>query len=180
MKRFLWVFLFLFFTGCATGGEPGSTSKAPENFTVKIPEQWIRLNLPDSFMCSKDGPFEQYIYIQQRHVSDPFPHAKKSLTSGMKPAELAELLIREISSDPGILDLQVIDSRTAKVNHHDGFKMLFTYKVKDGNSFKTLYYGFLLGDWYYGIRYNADVSRYSDDDVRRFEEMVKSLVVKGA
>jgi hypothetical protein len=179
MKKFLWAFLLLFLSACATGGETPNARKAPENFTVKIPEQWIRLNVPDTFMCSKDGPFEQYIYIQQRHVSDPFPHAKKPLTPGMKAGELAELVIQEISSDPGVFDFRAIDTKQAKVNHHDGFKILFTYKLKDGNSFKTLYYGFLLGDWYYGIRYNADVSRYSEDDVRVFEEMVKSLVVKG-
>jgi hypothetical protein len=77
MKRFLWLFLLLF-SACAAG-QPGSSGKAHEDFTVKIPEQWMRLNVPDSFMCSKEGPYEQYIYIQQRHVSDPLPHAKKSL-----------------------------------------------------------------------------------------------------
>ena len=174
MKKFLWLFLFLL-TACATAGQP-----APENFTVKIPEQWMRLNVPDSFMCSKDGPFEQYIYIQQRHVNDPFPHAKKTLTPGMKSSELAEVLIREISADPGVLDLQVIEKGTAKVNQHNGFKMVFTYKVKEGYNFKTLYYGFLAGDWFYGIRYNADVNRYSEEDVKVFEEMMRSFVVKGA
>jgi hypothetical protein len=58
--------------------------------------------------------------------------------------------------------------------------MIFTYKVKEGYSFKTLYYGFLSGDWFYGIRYNADVNKYCDGDVRAFEEMMKSFVPKGA
>src|SRR4030043_1144243 len=108
MKRFLWLCLLLF-SACATAGQSGSNGKAHEDFTVKIPEQWIRLNVPDSFMVSKDGPFEQYIYIQQRHVSDPLPHAKKSLAPGMKPAQLADVLIREISADPGVLNLRVIE-----------------------------------------------------------------------
>jgi hypothetical protein len=179
MKRFLWLFLLLF-SACATAGQPGNSGKAHEDFTVKIPEQWMRLNVPDSFMCSKEGPYEQYIYIQQRHVSDPLPHAKKSLAPGMKPTELADVLIREISADPGVLDLKVIETKAAKVNHHDAFKMIFTYKIKEGYSFKTLYYGFLAGDWFYGIRYNADVNKYCDGDVRAFEEMMKSFVPKGA
>lgn len=179
MRKFLWLSLFLL-TACATVGQPGGTGKAPEDFAVKIPEQWMRLNVPDSFMCSKDGPFEQYIYIQQRHVNDPFPHVKRALTPGMKPAELSEVLVREISTDPDVLDLQVMETGAAKVNHHDGFRMIFTYKVKGGYSFKTLYYGFLAGDWFYGIRYNADVNRYCDEDVRVFEEMMKSFVAKGA
>src|SRR5512139_1604881 len=113
MKRFLWLFLLLF-SACAAG-QSGSSGKAHEDFTVKIPEQWIRLNVPDSFMCSKEGPYEQYIYIQQRHVSDPLPHAKKSLAPGMKPTELAEVFIREISADPGVLDLKVVETKAAKV-----------------------------------------------------------------
>ena len=179
MKRFLWLFLLLL-TACATAGQPGTGGKAAEDFAVKIPEQWTRLNVPDSFMCSKDGPFEQYIYIQQRHVSDPFPHVKRTLTPGMKPAELAEVLIREISADPAVLDLRVLETAAAKVNRHDGFKMVFTYKVKEGYSFKTLYYGFLSGNWFYGIRYNADVNRYCDEDIRAFEEMMKTFEPKGA
>jgi hypothetical protein len=177
MKRILWLSLFLL-TACATAGQPGGN--AHEDFTVKIPEQWMRLNVPDSFMVSKDGPFEHYIYIQQRHVNDPLPHARKCLTPGMKPAELADVLIQEISSDPGVLDLQVVESGVAQVSHHDGFKMIFTYRVKEGYNFKTLYYGFLSGDWFYGIRYNADVNKYCDEDVRVFEEMMKTFVPKGA
>jgi hypothetical protein len=176
MKKFSCVFLFVFLTACVTAGP----SKAPDNFVVQVPEQWIKLNVSDCSMYSKDGPFEQYIFIQQRHVSQEFPHAKKTLSPGMTPKEVSDLLLLEIASDPGVLDLRVLEKGPAKVNSYDGFKAIFTYRVKDGYSFKTMIYGFLLGEWFYGIRYNADVNKFTDEDVRTFERMVKSLVIKGA
>jgi hypothetical protein len=176
MKRFLWVFLLVFLTACATAG----SSKAPDNLVVQMPEQWIKLNVSDCSMWSKDGPFEQYIFIQRRHVSQEFPHARKTLSPGMTPKEVSALFMQEIASDPSVLDLRILEKSLTKVNRYDGFKAVFTYRVKDGYKFKTMLYGFLLGEWFYGIRYNADVSKFTDEDVRTFEKMVKTFVIKGA
>ncbi|MBM3302003.1 MAG: hypothetical protein FJY85_18885 [Deltaproteobacteria bacterium] len=131
-------------------------------------------------MYSKEGPFDQYIFIQQRHVSQEFPNARKTLSSRMTPREVSDLFLLEIASDPGVLDLRILETGPAKINNYDGFKAVFTYRVKDGYRFKTMLYGFLLGEWFYGIRYNADVSKYTEEDIRTFEKMVKTLVIKGA
>jgi hypothetical protein len=176
MKRFSWVFLFVFLAACATAG----SGKVPENFVVQVPEKWKKLNVSDCSMYSKEGPFEQYIFIQQRHVSQEFPHAKKTLSPRMRPNEVSDLLLQEIASDPGVLDLRVLEKRPAKVNSYDGFKAVFTYRIKEGYHFKTVIYGFLLGEWFYGIRYNADVNKFTDEDVKTFERMVKTLVIKHA
>jgi hypothetical protein len=176
MKRFSWVFLFVFLTACASAG----TGKAPDNFVVQVPQQWKKLNISNCSMYSKEGPFEQYIFIQQRPVSQEFPHAKKTLSPGMSPKEVSDLLLQEIASDPSVLDLRVLEKHPAKINSYAGFKAVFTYRVKDGYNFKTMMYGFLLGDWFYGIRYNADVKKFTAEDVRTFEKIVKTLVIKGA
>jgi hypothetical protein len=176
MKRLSCVFLFLFLTACATAG----LSNAPENFVVQVPNQWKKLNVADCSMYSKEGPFEQYIFIQQRPVNQEFPHARKALSPGMTPREVSDLFLQEIASDPGVLDLRVLEKHPAKINSYDGFKAVFTYKVKDGYNFKTMLYGFLWGDWFYGIRYNADVNKFCDEDVRTFEKIVKTFVIKGA
>jgi hypothetical protein len=176
MKRFSWLFLFVILTACATAG----SGNAPENFVVQVPDQWKKLNVADCSMWSKEGPFEQYIFIQQRPVSKEFPHAKKTLSLGMTPKEVSDLLLLEIASDPDVLDLRVLERGPAKINGYKGFKAIFTYRVKDGYNFKTVLYGFLQGDWFYGIRYNADVKKFCDEDVRTFEKMVKTFVIKGA
>jgi hypothetical protein len=179
MKKLLLLLALALLTACATAGQPGSTG-TPQNFFVQVPDQWTRLNVPDCFMCSKEGPFEQYIYVQQRHVSKEFPNAKKTLVPGMKPKQIADVIVQELSSDPDVLDLRIMERGLAKVNQYDGFKMLFTYRVKDGYSFKTLLYGFVHGDWYYAIRYNADVGKFSAEDIRVFEKIVKTFALKDA
>jgi hypothetical protein len=176
MKRLSWVFLFAILAACATAGPGG----APENFVVQVPQQWKKLNVADCSMYSKEGPFAQYIFIQQRPVGQEFPHAKKALSPGMTPKQVSDLFLQEIASDPGVLHLRVLEIHPAKINSYDGFKAVFTYNVKDGYRFKTMLYGFLQGDWFYGIRYNADVKKYSNEDVRTFEKIVKTFALKGA
>jgi hypothetical protein len=52
--------------------------------------------------------------------------------------------------------------------------MVFTYENREGLAFKTIYYGFLRGDWFYNLRYNAAENHYSESDVQTFERVLDS------
>ena len=95
----------------------------------------------------------------------------------MLPQETAEVILDEITSDRAVLNFQIVENFPAAVNGYDGFKLVFTYKTINGSKFKTLYYGFLQGDWFYSLRYNAADNRYSDKDVETFRRVLESFKI---
>jgi hypothetical protein len=165
-------------TSCASFGQGGNPSQtAPCNFTLEFPEEWRKVATGNYLMITKEGAFSQYILVQQRHVDRPFIHTKKRIDKGMLPQEAAEVILDEIHSDRAVLNFQVLENLPAAVNGYNGFRLVFTYKTKGGYKFKTLYYGFLQGEWFYSLRYNAADGRYSEKDVETFREVLESFKI---
>jgi hypothetical protein len=177
MKR--WASLLLLLTtACAPLHQNGDATQAgAQNFSIQMPEQWHELNTPRHLMLTKDGPFSQYILVQQRHLSEPFKHTKRKFRQGMLPQEAAEVVVAEITSDRAVLDFEVIENLPAQVGRFDAFKLVFTYRTTDGLKFKTIYYGVLPGNWYYGIRYNASDKYFTEQDIETFERFINSFAI---
>ena len=93
----------------------------------------------------------------------------------MLPQEAAQVIVDEISCDQSVLDFQMMENTPARVNEYEGFRILFTYKNRDGLTFKTAYYGFLIGDRFYSARYNAVQRYYFEKDRAAFEKVLQSL-----
>jgi hypothetical protein len=135
----------------------------------------MRLDVEPYLLISRDGPFLQYILVQERPVDRPFGHTHKKVRRGMLPQEAAEVIIDEIFSDQKVLDFQVLENSPATIDQHEGFRLIFTYKNREGLKFRTVYYGALTGEYFYSIRYNAAERHYFDKDIEIFEEVLKSL-----
>lgn len=180
MKRFVWA-LLLIVAACAPSHRfqveepPGSRS-----FSVALPELWRELNNPKYLILTKDGPFSQYILVQQRPVEKPFRHTKRMLDKDMLPQEAAEVVLDEIISDRTLLDFQLLENRPAVVNQYEGFRIVFSHRTADGVGFKTIYYGLVRGGWFYSIRYCASEGNYSEGDVKTFEKVVHSFYLTDA
>jgi hypothetical protein len=178
LKRFL-LSLFLLVAACAPswiqGG--GVYVSPPHKFSIQIPEGWMRLNIDDYLLISRDGPFLHYVLVQERPIEKPFAHTRKRLHKGMLPLEGAELLIDEMMSDQLIFNLRVMENSPAKIDGHDGFRLLFTYDDRDGLELKTIYYGFLAGESYYNLRYTAAKRGYFERDLNTFHKIVDSLQI---
>ncbi len=169
-----WIFLLLLLmTACA----PWHLHGEAQNFSIQMPQEWHRLNTPRHVILTKDGPFSQYILVQQRHLSEPFKHTKRKFRQGMLPQEAAEVIVAEITSDRAVLDFEVIENLPARVSRFDAFRLVFTYRTTDGLKFKTIYYGVLPGDWYYGIRYNASDGCFSEKDIETFERFIRDFSI---
>ena len=180
MKKLLCL-IFLFQASCASLGQPGNPSQsASRNFTLEFPEEWREVTTGKYLMITREGAFSQYILVQQRHVDQPFSHTKKKIDKSMLPQEAAGVILDEITSDRAVLNFHVLENLPAAVNGYNGFRLVFTYKTKGGYKFKTLYYGFLQGDWFYSLRYNAADGRYSDKDVETFKEVLESFKITAA
>ena len=155
-----------------------SLNNLPDNdFAVEIPEGWWKPKHIDKYLITKDGVFLQYVLIQQRPIDRPYRNTKKKLNKGMLPQEAAGVIIDEIASDRRIFNFNVIENAPAIIDGREGFKILFTFKDKKGSSFKTLYYGFIRGDSFYNLRYNAAMRHYFEKDITDFERILSSFKV---
>jgi hypothetical protein len=95
----------------------------------------------------------------------------------MLPQEAAGVIIDEIASDRRIYNFNVIENAPAIIDGREGFKILFTYKDKRGSTFKTLYYGFISGESFFNLRYNAAMRYYFEKDIADFEHILSSFKV---
>ena len=178
IKKFSWLLLFLI-TACAPWLPVGGPYESPcHRFSVVLPEKWMKLRAEHDLLLSKDGPFLQYVLIQERPIDRPFGHTRKTLHRGMLAQEAAQLIIDEISSDRSVNDFRVIQNRPARINGHSGFELVFTHKNRDGLVFKTRYYGIIAGDWFYAIRYNAAERHYFEKDIQTFESILSSFELR--
>ena len=89
MKKLMPFLTCLFFVfGCASMAQNNSLENLPDsNFSVEIPDGWWKPEHIDKYLVTKDGPFLQYVLIQERPINKPFKHTKKKIKSGMLPQE---------------------------------------------------------------------------------------------
>lgn len=180
MKKILW-FILMLVTACAPfatiGGEHGADTR---RFSIQYSKPWMKLNHRKHLVLTKDGPFSQYILVQQRPVDQPFKNTKRKLTKGMLPEEAARVILDEMASDRALTNFELLENHPVVVNHYDGFRIVFSYRTPDGISFKTIYCGLLKDEWFYSIRYNASEGHFSDTDVGTFEGILQSFEITEA
>lgn len=175
-KLFLASLLCLaFLTGCAT-----NPSSGPQNFSAHPPEKWHQVNTPKFYILTKDGPYSQYILVQQRPIDKPFAHTPKMLARTMSPGDAAAVFLEEMANDEAVCNFRLVENKPTLVNQHEAFKLVFTYEDKEGRRFKTYMYGFVNGNWFYSLRYNADRSLYCNQDIEEFQRFVWSFKINEA
>ena len=162
--------------GCASAAKNRSLKKLPDaGFSVNIPDGWWKPEFTSKYFITKDGPYLQYVLIQERPLNKSFRNTKKKIRSGMLPQEAAGIIIDELASDRLLMNFRLIENVPATVDGNAGFKILFTYRDKKESQFKILYYGFISGDYFYNLRYCAAERHYFDKDIADFDRMVSSF-----
>lgn len=177
MKRSLLIgVIIVIVAGCVPWIRTGGPYSAPaQNVTVELPDGWMRLNSEDYLLITRDGLMLEYILIERIYVEQNLRNTKKKFRRGMLPQELAGVILDNIDSDQDNLKMKVISNIPQKICGHSGFKSIFTFNNKDGLKYKSIYYGFMSGDYFYGIRYNASQRHYFARELETFKRVVDSL-----
>ena len=161
--------------GCASSAYKRSLEDLPKHdFSVTIPDGWWKPQYIKRYLITKDGAFQQYVLIQQRPIDRPFKKTGKTLRKGMLPLESAKIITDEIAADRNIMNFSIHENNPASIDGHAGFKILFSYRDKNGAEYKTLYYGFIRGESFFNIRYAAARQNY-DKDLADFNRILKSF-----
>ena len=135
----------------------------------------MRLTTPTYDMFSRDGPYLQYILLQERPLAIGFRYTRQKMEAAMLPHEMARVVIDSLSVDPHIRDFRLLENGPAMVGGHPGFKLIFTYQDVQGVDMQTLYYGTMHTDHYVNLRYNATQRHYFDMDRHTFDQVFQSL-----
>jgi hypothetical protein len=178
MKKVFWITLFLFAASCVACTHSGGLSKpASYSFTIDIPEGWRKIDNNRYLFVTKESPFLQYIMVQNRPIDRSFRYTKKKIKKEMLPEEAAQIIVDELISDQNLVKLKLLDNTPAEIKGHDGFKILYTYSDSKGQTFKTLYYGFIKADTFFNLRFTAVDRLYFQRDIGAFKRMLNSFQV---
>jgi hypothetical protein len=172
---FVWVVATLMLTACA-----GPWIKAPDHlsepqWSITSPEGWMQLSTQESEMLSKDGPYLEYILIQSRALAQRFRFTNQKLKPDMLPHEAAQVVTDNMRSDPLIRQLRLLASEPAMVGGYAGFRLIYSYQDPNGVETKTIYYGVILPNRFFNLRYTAAQRYYFDKELPAFNEVFDSL-----
>lgn len=163
---------------CAPWTRVGGLYKSDShNYAADLPQGWMQWNKGENLLITRDGALLQNIQILRLSIEKPLKYTKKKFSRGMLPQEVAETIFDDLATSQDILNLNLLENSPAKIGGFDGFKIVYTYKTKDNLKMKSIYCGFMLGDWLYGINYNAAQRYYFDKDVQTFQAVLKSFKV---
>jgi hypothetical protein len=175
MKKLL-VILLLLTAGCAAWTRVGGVyTSDSQNYSVDLPQGWMRWAQGEHLLISRDGVLLQNIQVVRHNVKDPLNHTKKKLTKGMMVQETAEIILDNVASNPEITDFRVLENSPMIIGGVPGFRAVYAYKNKDGLKCKSVCCGLLLGEWLYGMTYNAAERYYFDRDIGTFNRIVESF-----
>jgi hypothetical protein len=177
MRKLLILCLLGVISCAVTNRGGGLYEDSSRRFSVMIPQGWERVNIEKYLLITKDGPFSHYILVQDFNLDKKFNHTHKKFQRNMLPQEASEVIIDEITSDKAIRNFKLDENVPITVNTYDGFRLVFTYNTADGIRHKTMYYGFLIGDMFYSIRYNTCNESNYQGDVASFQEVLNSFKI---
>ena len=178
MKKVIWFTLLLFavsFAACAHSG--GISKPATYSFEVDIPDGWRRIDNNRYWFATKESPFLQYVMVQNRPIGRSFRNTKKKIQKEMLPEEAAQIIIDELVSDRNLVNLKVLNNTPATIKKYAGFKILYTYSDSEGQTYKTLYYGFIKEDTFFNLRFTAVDRIYFQRDIGAFRSVLNSFKI---
>lgn len=186
MKK-IWLLLLIFLAGCALWIPTGGPYKsAAIQFSAELPQGWMRLNeealarQEKNLLITRDGVLLQTIRISRYPVNEPVKTAQKYFRKDMLPQELAEVVLDNIASAPGVLNFEVMENAPAQIDGISAFRLVFTYKNKEGLRYKSVCYGFISGQWVYRLQYSAPQRYYFEKDLAAFARVAETFRLDSA
>ncbi len=148
-------------------------------FSLRFPDDWMQLNgVEHGLVATRDGFNLQAIKVRRIELRKPLPHTKKTVVPGMRPAEVAEVLVDDVRSDPTAKGLKVLETRPATIAGAQGFRTSLAFKDEYGLKLRAVVCGALVGDYAWQLTYVAPARYYYDRDLSTFDQALASFAIR--
>jgi hypothetical protein len=164
----------LILAGCQTWISGGATYTAKDKaYSVPVPAGWhYATRLGPAVLATRDGLALQTVAVEGKALDKALANSKRTLTPGMAPYELAEVVLDDLRSNRDLTGLEVIANEPAAVGGQGGFKVTLAYRTADRLRLSETLYGVIHGGKLWTLRYTAPTRHYHARDLATFEEMV--------
>jgi hypothetical protein len=122
-------------------------------------------------------------------------YLKKRFAEGMGSTEGADVILDSLANNPSVTDLQTHEVAPLQFAGNQGFRAVFDFRLNTPDDlsmllggaisvvdvsgrktpYRSVYCGFMLGQWFYGISYTAAQRHYFQKDVETFESVLQSF-----
>lgn len=185
MKRLsLWAALAaaIFATACATTWtriESPTVAGPGEAYFVDAPVGWVQLTMySDGIRMTRDGFSVQLADATLTPHTKELPHTKKTTAATMPAQELAEALLANLRSQPGLANLTVKETVPARIGPYNGFRVHAQFRNDRGVPYGMVIYGAALPQGRMVIMFQAIERHFFARDLPAFEGVVKSWRTK--
>ncbi len=179
--------VFLSFAACATPRWLPATSPyvaATSGFEISLPAGWMRRNLTagDRLLVTRDGYALQRVYVAASELGKPLGlgKGKRVMAAAFTPAEAAEVMIDDLSSEGVWNEVRVLENRPATIAGRPGFRIVAAFRDGDGLPTRVAAYGVAAGKRFYSLVYVAPERHYFAADLGAFDEMAASFRLREA
>lgn len=174
-KVWIWIAVLLMLTACAGPWRPAPEKVVVPHWVVRPPEGWMQMTTGNSEMLSLDGAYLEYILIQSKPLTQGFRYTKQRIFPGMLPNEAAGVIVDDMRSDPVIRQFRLLANEPATVGGQSGFKLTYSYRDQYDVTLKSIYYGVVLPDRFFNLRYTGAQRYYFDKELPAFAQTFQSL-----
>lgn len=181
------------------GGFPAAKTIASCRVSFALPDGWHWVMRGDDFIATRDGVFLQNIHVERLHIDQVeqsdgmFPFAafsskqwpfrtvrylQKRFELGMSPVDAADVVLRSRANTPGVSDFDIREVVKQEIAGEQGFKAVYDFRLKVQERrilYRTVYYGFIRDEWFYGISYTAAKRYYFEKDAQAFDSVLGSF-----
>lgn len=173
--------------GCVTderpwrplGGVYDSGNWFGPRISMPLPPEWMKRNfVEDGLVATRDGFNLQTIAVVRVDPGEPLRHTKKRVTKGMRPDELAEVLLDDLRASGNANGLAVVDTRPLAIGGAPGFRTTVAFKDGWGMRMKAVICGAIVEDRAWRISYVAPARHYFEKDLGTFDAAIAGVRIR--
>lgn len=163
----------------SAGGRYDSGNWFGPRLSMPLPPDWMKRNfVEDGLIATRDGFNLQQISVSRVDPGKPLPHTKKTVAKGMRPNELAEVLLDDLRASGRVHGLKVLETRPASLGGVPGFRTTVSFKDGWGLKMKAVIGGFIVEDRAFRITYVAPARYYFERDLATLEQALAGLQIR--
>lgn len=147
-------------------------------FEAEIPADWMKYNMDNHFIITKDGIVLDFIQIEKRKLDKKLEFTNRKFSHDMLPQEIAEIEIDNLKTAKDILNFNLIENIPYQISDQDGYHIHYVYTTASGLKKEGVQCGFKYDDkWIYRLKYEATSEHYFPLYWSDFKNLVNTFKV---